>query len=1096
MSKFFKINGQIIKMEETDLEKAGKAAIGSMATWADGKQYKKVSENKWEPVGGDHARGTEDSPHPAEHGKEAKTHSQLHEIFMNTIAAMSNENHSLFRGGKMDFEKKEFSSADGKHVLSYKDGKISLKKSEELKKAGFDDEVAKAYAKDRFTGEFNEIEIVIGIQVELEHTDDTDVALQIAIDHLDENPTYYTDLMEAGLVDESIDMNAEPDTLMRKAQWSDKAKQDKIEKVMSEFKAGKLKSGSGEIVKDKDQAMAIAYSYFEKGEESLEKARTHKYIHRIPKKSGKGWIYFYTQAQLDHYKKTGELPAQKESGGEGILAGIMSFFGFKDKSEAEVKVSSIYNAHKAELAGVDKPTFTDYLNEYCLNKTKWDAKFNAAPKEKKGIDDIKEVREKSDKEKTHESGGKKWNLAVMKKIAGWVGGEKKEELRKKAKTELQVSAKNVTKISTDDIKKFLRGDRINDGEKFMVLDKIKKMVQDTPHRYSNDNVEQEFIAAAKKLNVMDAMEETLKKHGDALNEISKLSDFIGKEQLAAMKAGAKGEEGEHFQEKLAEMASRFETMPRTYETDGQGDKAVAQLHYFTSGSDFYITELDKEKTQDQAFGYSILNGDKEMAELGYISIPELLKNGAELDLYYKPQTIGELKGKEKPAEEKKETSLSREMKRPEFYTNELQATAIKNDWEVWFSASDKDIKEAIESDNKRKNVADYAGHRKFLNDILEQRGTSADNFETMPESKSKDEFGDIKHPETLTDDQIHRGVKESAKLDMKTLEKNDRILTQEKAKAEKQGKDDVARQIDFRIVVGRVAQLMKNDKKWMTKETAVSLVRTGADLPGKEDAKAKADGKKLGAFAGPEVKTEAPKITFNKKNEEKTPTGESAEDKKRRILGLLYNQPKDRKDHNFMIHGETAGQYRSVYAKNKSEAIDMGEALYNINRSKVRVNPINQNAETGKPLKKATDDLMTELNKAGGEASNHKYYKRLPGKGGKGYIYFYNPEQVKEYQKTGKLPDQKEGKDHEAKESLLKPEHAKAIKDVLKNVANTLAAALSGKSATEEAAGTIEGVGEKMQESGKDKKKIPAKKEGDDETKGNPTTKPKQKGEK
>ena len=30
------------------------------------------------------------------------------------------------------------------------------------------------------------------------------------------------------------------------------------------------------------------------------------------------------------------------------------------------------------------------------------------------------------------------------------------------------------------------------------------------------------------------------------------------------------------------------------------------------------------------------------AELGYISIPELLENGAELDLYFKPVTIGEI----------------------------------------------------------------------------------------------------------------------------------------------------------------------------------------------------------------------------------------------------------------------------------------------------------------------------------------------------------------------------------------------------------------------------------------------------------------------
>jgi hypothetical protein len=33
-------------------------------------------------------------------------------------------------------------------------------------------------------------------------------------------------------------------------------------------------------------------------------------------------------------------------------------------------------------------------------------------------------------------------------------------------------------------------------------------------------------------------------------------------------------------------------MPQTGETDGQGDKAVAHLHYFMGQFDFWITERD------------------------------------------------------------------------------------------------------------------------------------------------------------------------------------------------------------------------------------------------------------------------------------------------------------------------------------------------------------------------------------------------------------------------------------------------------------------------------------------------------------------------
>ena len=47
------------------------------------------------------------------------------------------------------------------------------------------------------------------------------------------------------------------------------------------------------------------------------------------------------------------------------------------------------------------------------------------------------------------------------------------------------------------------------------------------------------------------------------------------------------------------------------------------LHYFRAGSDWYITEKDMEGAGTrQAFGYAVLNGDTQNAELGYIDIGE------------------------------------------------------------------------------------------------------------------------------------------------------------------------------------------------------------------------------------------------------------------------------------------------------------------------------------------------------------------------------------------------------------------------------------------------------------------------------------------
>lgn len=94
------------------------------------------------------------------------------------------------------------------------------------------------------------------------------------------------------------------------------------------------------------------------------------------------------------------------------------------------------------------------------------------------------------------------------------------------------------------------------------------------------------------------------------------------------------------------MAERINTMPQTYDQDGKADQATVYLHYFFGGSDWYITEKDKEGPgTTQAFGFAILNGDLEMAELGYISIEEITEIGGELDMYFDPCTLAEVKAK-------------------------------------------------------------------------------------------------------------------------------------------------------------------------------------------------------------------------------------------------------------------------------------------------------------------------------------------------------------------------------------------------------------------------------------------------------------------
>lgn len=47
--------------------------------------------------------------------------------------------------------------------------------------------------------DFDQKELAMGIKVEMEHTNDKKIATEIAMDHLKENPKYYTIHKKAGL---------------------------------------------------------------------------------------------------------------------------------------------------------------------------------------------------------------------------------------------------------------------------------------------------------------------------------------------------------------------------------------------------------------------------------------------------------------------------------------------------------------------------------------------------------------------------------------------------------------------------------------------------------------------------------------------------------------------------------------------------------------------------------------------------------------------------------------------------------------------------------------------------------------------------------
>jgi len=179
---------------------------------------------------------------------------------------------------------------------------------------------------------------------------------------------------------------------------------------------------------------------------------------------------------------------------------------------------------------------------------------------------------------------------------------------------------------------------------------LQKLVAD-----NMDALKAPGISFTEKRKLQKGIQEAMAKLGekvaapaaDPAQALEKIKSFLPDGEYQTIRDAMQGEEKQFFIDKVAEIAGIIDTMPQVYGQDGKGDDAIIYLHYFRGGSDWYITEKDSDpdgEGQTQAFGYAILNGDKEMAEMGYI-IVELVKAGVELDLHWTQTTLGSVKGK-------------------------------------------------------------------------------------------------------------------------------------------------------------------------------------------------------------------------------------------------------------------------------------------------------------------------------------------------------------------------------------------------------------------------------------------------------------------
>jgi hypothetical protein len=221
------------------------------------------------------------------------------------------------------------------------------KAGEEAVKAQYDEELNEAKKKKEAKAELNPNqihpqELRMGIKVELEHTDDLDKAKKIALDHLAENPFYYTALKLSGIESPSAPKVKAP------KETKEKKKKDTIELV-------DLVNGMQKVkMPKKDEKKKLKENVDEKMRFQDLPADPEKY--KIVKDS-KGYIIKATNADGVEFQKG---DTAKTYDGEEIK--IAKF------EESQGKVKAIYNKGMF-FAGIDidgleagKPEFRPGVN--------------------------------------------------------------------------------------------------------------------------------------------------------------------------------------------------------------------------------------------------------------------------------------------------------------------------------------------------------------------------------------------------------------------------------------------------------------------------------------------------------------------------------------------------------------------------------------------------------------------------------------------------------------------------------------------------------------------------------------------------------------
>ena len=123
-----------------------------------------------------------------------------------------------------------------------------------------------------------------------------------------------------------------------------------------------------------------------------------------------------------------------------------------------------------------------------------------------------------------------------------------------------------------------------------------------------------------------------------------LANYMGRSQWVVLQSLMDGsEESGFFKEIAAHLRRSVEAMPTAGGQRLDEEAPMVYLHYFLGASDVWVLEKAEGGGVEQVFAFSLLNGDHQMAELGYVDLSELLLVGFELDFHFEPKPLSEVR---------------------------------------------------------------------------------------------------------------------------------------------------------------------------------------------------------------------------------------------------------------------------------------------------------------------------------------------------------------------------------------------------------------------------------------------------------------------